>query len=136
MIRKILVGFDGSKSARHALTFARDMAAQTGAKITLLSVLEPPMAVDGYVNLAQQPAALETVQKVLDEATTGLPAGLVDKRVEVGGVAEVLCEQARQLEVDLIVVGARGLSAGGRWLLGSVSDRVVHHAGRPVTVIH
>ena len=136
MIRKILVGFDGSKSARRALAFARDLAGQTNAKVTVLSVLEPPMAVDGYVNLAQQPAATEALQKVLDEATAGLPAGLFDKRVEIGGVAEVLCEQAGRLEADLVVVGARGLSAGGRWLLGSVSDRVVHHAGRPVTVIH
>jgi nucleotide-binding universal stress UspA family protein len=36
---------------------------------------------------------------------------------------------------DHVVVGARGLNAGTRWLVGSVSDRVVHHAHCPVTVV-
>lgn len=143
MIRHILVGFDGSESARKALRFAHDLAVQTHAKLTLLFVLELPHVLpigplDGYLVTApsRDPEEIKTVQRLLDEAVADLPAAEVDKRVEVGRAADVVCEQANRLGADLIVVGARGLSAGGRWLLGSVSDRVTHHAGRPVVVVH
>ncbi|MBI5547736.1 MAG: universal stress protein [Deltaproteobacteria bacterium] len=143
MIGHVLVGFDGSASARKALRFAHDLAAQTGARLTALLVLELPHVLpigplDSYIVTAPQadPSEMERVRRLLGEAVADLPAAKVDQRVEVGRAAEVLCEQATKLGVDLIVVGARGLGVGGRWLLGSVSDRVVHHADRPVTVVH
>ena len=49
-------------------------------------------------------------------------------------MADTIVDTAAKLGVDLIVVGARGLGPGRRFLLGSISDRVVHHAGCPVTV--
>jgi nucleotide-binding universal stress UspA family protein len=138
MIRQLLVGYDGSDSAKHALAFARELSEQTGAKITLMTVIPPSLPVDPLAEVSQLPVEPNTDRyfRQLDEAAAGIPAGRVEKRIERGHVAEVLCEQGHRLQADLIVVGARGLSAGGRWLLGSVSDRVVHHAGRPVTVVH
>jgi nucleotide-binding universal stress UspA family protein len=144
MVRHVLVAYDGSPSARHAVSFAQGLAEQTGARITLMRVLEPGVApvsgypVDSFEVRVRQPdlTQVEVARKQLDEAASTLGSTRVEKRVETGPVAEVLCEQARRLEADLIVVGARGLSTGGRWRLGSVSDRVVHHADRPVTVVH
>ena len=82
------------------------------------------------------PKQLENMQRLLDQVAADLPSARVDKRVEVGHPADTIVSVANTLGVDLIVVGARGLNLGGKWLLGSVSDRVLQHAGRPVTVVH
>ncbi|MBI5545374.1 MAG: universal stress protein, partial [Deltaproteobacteria bacterium] len=66
----------------------------------------------------------------------GFPAERLNRLTKVGRAADVICEQGHELGADLIVLGARGMGAGGRLLLGSVSDRVTHQAARPVTIIH
>ena len=144
MLNHLLLGFDGSEPARKALKFAHDLILQTHAKLTVLYVLEFPRVLsiaplDGYIVTApaRDPKDLEIARKMLDEALADLPASQVEQNVLVGdSVADVICAEAARLKVDLIVVGARGRSPGGRWLLGSASDRIVHHAGRPVTVVH
>jgi nucleotide-binding universal stress UspA family protein len=82
------------------------------------------------------PKELENVQRLLEQVAADLPSAQVDKEVKVGHPADTIVDVANTLGVDLIVVGARGLNLGGKWLLGSVSDRVIQHAGRPVTVVH
>ncbi len=143
MVSHILVAVDGSESARKAARFAHDLAAQLAAKISLLYVLEPQQAVPvGFFDAVAvapapvDPADAEKVKAMLDRMAADLPRAKVEKLVEIGPVADTIIEQAAALNADLIVVGARGLGKGTRWLLGSVSDRVVHHAGRPVTVVH
>jgi nucleotide-binding universal stress UspA family protein len=58
----------------------------------------------------------------------------VNQIIESGAPAETICAQAEERNADLVVVGSRGMGAVGRWLLGSVSDRVVHLSKRPVVV--
>lgn len=142
MIRHILVAVDGSESCRKAARFAHDLAQQTQARITLLFVLEPPRALpvafmDAEVITGSQrtPREVEAVRRMLDELAADLPQAQVEKVVEMGPAADTILAQAEALGADHIVVGARGLSAGSRWLVGSVSDRVVHHARLPVTVV-
>ncbi|MFY0573054.1 universal stress protein [Cystobacter fuscus] len=79
---------------------------------------------------------LAAVRRLLDEVAADLPSAQVEKVVEMGRPADTIVAMADKLGADHIVVGARGLNAGGRWLLGSVSDRVLQLAGRPVTVVH
>ncbi|MFN7132914.1 MAG: universal stress protein [Myxococcales bacterium] len=143
MIRHILVAVDGSERSRKAARFARSLVSTPDAKITLLYVLEPQhgVAVGFFDAVAVTPAPVdekhaERVQQMLTKLASELPGVAVEKVVEIGPVADTIIEQADRLGADLIVVGARGLGAGERWLLGSVSDRVVHHARRPVTVVH
>lgn len=142
MLEKILVAVDGSKHSRRAAQFAHQLAAQTGAKLCLLFVVEPPRVIpiaplDSFAITPHvlSPAETVAVSKLLDEIAADLPRAKVDKQVVVGAPAPTIIEQAQEQNADLIVVGARGLGPGGRWLLGSVSDRVVHQAGRPVTVV-
>ena len=143
-IQHILVGIDGSEGSRRAARFAHALAVPLGARLTLMVVLEPPRVLafgplDGFAFSAPKldEAHLAGARKLLQEVGNDLPAGQVAHVVEVGDVADTLCAQAESLGADLVVVGARGMaSAAGRWLLGSVSDRVVHHARRPVTVVH
>ena len=52
-----------------------------------------------------------------------------------GRAGEIICEQAGKYQVDVIVIGSRGLGKISRTLFGSVSDYVVHRANRPVVVV-
>jgi nucleotide-binding universal stress UspA family protein len=74
---------------------------------------------------------------MLEEIAASLPPDQVkiDRVVEIGPAADTICDQAEKLNADMIFVGARGQKPIGRWLLGSISDRVVHHAKRAVTVV-
>lgn len=143
MIGHILVAIDGSEHSRRAARFAHDLAQQLGARITLLFVIEPPRILPfGFMDSAAispprvDEKELETVQRLLSQVAADLPKAQVEELVEIGHPADTIVAMAQRLGVDLIVVGARGLGAGGRWLLGSVSDRVLQHAARPVTVVH
>jgi nucleotide-binding universal stress UspA family protein len=143
VIGHILVAIDGSEHSRRAARFAHDLAQQIGARITLLFVLEPPRMLPlGFLDSAAiapphtDAKSIESVQRLLEQLAADLPKAQVEKQVEMGEPADTIVAVSQQLGVDLIVVGSRGLSRGGKWLMGSVSDRVVQHAGRPVTVVH
>ena len=143
MIQHILVAVDGSDASRRAARFAQELARQTQARITLLFVLETPRMLplafldsELITPPARTPEEINAVQRVLDEMAEGLSPPQVTKAVEIGAPADTILAMADSVGADHIVVGARGLSRGGKWLLGSVSDRVVHHAQRPVTVVH
>lgn len=143
MIQHILVAADGSEGSRRAATFARDLAQATGARITLLHVLEPiPMVNVGFAEFYgvthRQPTEeeLNQLRSALDEMVAGMPKDRAEVVIEYGSPADTIVAQAKQRGVDLIVMGARGMGAVGRFLVGSVSDRVVHHAECSVTVVH
>lgn len=142
MLAHVLVAYDGSEGSRHALQFARRLITQTQAKLTLVQAVELPVPVvigpfDGYVTLGDMPTTeqLQEAERKLRALVVDLPPERVGARVELGTPADVVVRVATELSPDLVVVGARGLSTAGRWLLGSVSDRVVHHCPCPVTVV-
>ncbi len=143
MITHILVGVDGSAASRHAAHQALALAEQLKAKVTLLFVLETPPVLpvgplSGYVVTApaRTPEDIERARRELAELVAERPGVVCERRVETGPhAAETLCDFAGKQSVDLLVVGARGRNAGARWLLGSTSDRVVHHAPCPVMVV-
>ena len=141
-MKHVLVAVDGSEGAKAAARYAADLARPLGAKLTLLSVLEPrPPVVVGFVD----PVPLATMVPTPDDrkavegrvaalaASLGLPD--VESAVVFGPAADTVLAEAGQRGADLVVVGARGLGPVGRWVLGSVSDRVVHHARVPVLVV-
>lgn len=142
MVQHLLIAVDGSSSSHHAANQGFGLARQTGAKVTLAYVLESPPVIpvgplSGYVMTAppRTDADLERARAELKSLAKEAQGVTVETRVELGVPADVLCELAERLSVDLIVVGARGLTPGTRWLMGSVSDRVVHHAPCPVLVV-
>ncbi len=140
MLGHVLVAYDGSEGSRHALQFARKLIGKSDTTLTLVQAVELPMPVvigpfDGYVTLGDLPTKeqLAEAENKLKELVLDLPPDRVKTRVELGSAGEVICRAAEELSPDLVIVGARGLGTAGRWLLGSVSDRVVHHCSRPVT---
>lgn len=135
-LQHILVGTDFSEASRAALDAGRNLARAAGARLTLLHVCPPGVDALGAAGLEQGMAMGHRVHEalaVLKDRLTGVP----DSRVELvtdPSPAAALVDFAASHEVDLIVVGSHGRGAAGRFLLGSVADRVARHAGCSVLV--
>ena len=141
MLNRILVAVDGSDGSRKAVRFAIELTRLIRARLILLSVLERPTVVpfgplDGFAFAGMESEdQLAAVRAMLDEIGRELPADQVEKRIEFGSPAEVIVEQANAAGADMVVLGSRGHGPVGRWLVGSTTDRVVHHCRSPVTVV-
>jgi nucleotide-binding universal stress UspA family protein len=137
-IRKILVAFDGSTSSKKAFRDAVDLAMTLNAKITILSVIHVPDfspsmdEIEETVDEAEkhfQPLHLELTEL---GQQNGLQIKTVIKR---GHSAETIIKYASDNEIDLIVMGTRGLGGFKKMLIGSVAQKVVSYSNTPVMVI-
>jgi nucleotide-binding universal stress UspA family protein len=142
MINHILVGVDGSTQSIQAAHYAMGLAEQTKAKLTFLFVIETPQVIpigpmSGYVttSAARSQEDVKKAEAIVEQVAKERPTLAITTRVDLGNPTDVLCTAAVDLKADLLVVGARGHNAAQRFLLGSVSDRVVHHAPCPVLVV-
>ena len=142
MFAKLLLASDGSDYALRAAEAAAVMAKAHGCSVTVLHVFTMPVmqmaatgievdpgAVNAYVEEVQDSVARRT-GRVLEDA--GVP---YDTLTEVGQPAEVIVRIAEDDGYDLIVLGSRGMTALKSFLLGSVSDKVCHHAHCPVLIV-
>ena len=137
MLKTILVANDGSKSAERAFQFAVELAKAFQAKVTVVSVAQPSEPPTSVETPALLEAATEHFEKdfvVFREAakTAGVP---LETAVVVGYPADQIVHQAAEREADMIVMGHRGRSRIQRWLLGSVSKRVLSYATCTVTIV-
>jgi len=121
-ISKILVAIDGSESAEKALEHVVQLAKKHKAEVTLLNIGESKL-------FDFKPKVVKEVgERVLSDAATKVKGLEVNTQLEFGNPAETIIEVAEKGNYDLIAVGNRGLSSVKRFLLGSVSDDVSHHA--------
>jgi nucleotide-binding universal stress UspA family protein len=144
---RILIGTDGSDDALAAARRAVDVLA-SDATIHLICVAEPPaiasagmesgfaggIATPREVDAAWEDAIGEA-RAALERTASAVGVASVETEVERGTPGTVLCERAKALNADVVVVGSRGRGAIRRVLLGSVSTYVVHNAPCPVLVI-
>ena len=144
MYDAIVVGTDGSDTAKEAVRPASELAKTVGAKLHLVSAYEP--VPEGRLRQERQqvPDDLqwmvnpkEDVENTLKEAA----AEIEEKGVEVatyareGDPADAILDVAEEEKADLIVVGNKGMSGARRFLLGSVPNKVSHHAPSSVMII-
>ena len=137
MLRTILVAFDGSDPARRAFSFALEIAAKFQSKLLVLGVIrlpEPAISVEVHamVDKGQDHFKEEFSKLESDAAAAGVGFSSL---VAVGHPAEHILRHSEDSHADLIVMGRRGTTRASRWLLGSVSERVLQHAHCPVTVV-
>jgi nucleotide-binding universal stress UspA family protein len=133
---KMLVGYDGSASARLALDRA---VAMTTATDTLGVISVAPIVAGGARSGGPFVAGdgPEEHRASLAEAVALLkPYGIEPRTIEaIGDPGSAICEAAERDGYDVIVVGSRNLNGVRRALLGSVSDRVAHHAPCDVLIV-
>jgi nucleotide-binding universal stress UspA family protein len=137
---KILLATDGSKDAELAAKAAVDLSTRTGAQLHVVHAWRP-LPHYAYPSLTPEeyhPPFEEGARKLLDEQLEhideagGVVAG---SHLVAGRPADAILDLAEKVEVDLIVVGSRGLGPLRRLVVGSVSGEIVHHADLPVLVV-
>ena len=138
-IKKVLVGIDGSESSKKALEMAIVITKAAAAGLTILEVIEEfgplpgyygsiPAGVDRAKWISEQ--RFETIHPMLDEENVNW-----DRIVVEGYPADEICKIAGNGNFDLVVIGSKGRSSMDRFLLGSVSDKVVHHSPCSVMIV-
>lgn len=140
MTPRVVVGIDGSPGAETALRFAADEASQRGLPLRIVCAWEAPAGT--YVGEAFAPTADGIVEAehhaddVLRAALERLAGGgaIETEALSIEGhPAKVLIEQSQ--DAALLVVGSRGRGAAASLLLGSVSQKLAHHAPCPLVIV-
>jgi nucleotide-binding universal stress UspA family protein len=135
---KILVGYDGSGEAKRALEWAAKLyRAEPSSSITVIGVAPALDAAPRIPDAVDPTSDLPLHERQLAEASSILAAAGVEAEtiLRVGRPAEEILDTAEERNFDLVVLGHRGMGAARRFLMGSVSERVVRHATRPVLVV-
>ena len=144
MFSSIVVGNDGSDTAREAVRQATELARRVGASIELVSAYEPVPASrlrDERHDTPDDPEwtvnPREDVDATLGEAAESVREAGVAVRTYAreGDPADAILDVAEEEVADLIVVGNKGLTGAKRFLLGSVPNKVSHHAPCSVMII-
>lgn len=139
---QIVVGVDGSDQSLRAARVAVGLARTHGSKLHLVTVVRPP---EGWWGVVGSPppaealsASMERAQRsVLDTTLAALEVGDVDIVVteEIGDPAVALSSYCEQIGAGMLVVGRRGAGLVERIVLGSVADRLAHHAPCPLMIV-
>ncbi len=145
MFASIVVGTDGSETATTAVRYAIDLSRELGARLQIVSAYEPVSAgrlrgetVDVPEDLQWMVNPHEEVLEMLEEARRDAEAagvGEVETYARQGDAADAILDVAEEQRSDLIVVGNKGMTGAKRFLLGSVPNKVSHHAPCSVLVV-
>ena len=144
MFGSIVVGTDGSETARQAVREAVELAKQVNATVDIVSAYEPVSNQRLREESRQAPEDLqwmvnarEDVDATLREAAeeVGESGVKVHTFAREGDPADAILDVAEERGADLIVVGNKGMTGAKRFLLGSVPNKVSHHAPCSVLIV-
>jgi nucleotide-binding universal stress UspA family protein len=141
----ILVGTDGSDTATTAVRYAIDLARELSARLLIVSAYEPVSDQRLRNEKLEVPKDLQwmvnprdDVLAMLDRAKSeaqGVGVSEVETYARQGDAADAILDVAEEQRSDLIVVGNRGMTGAKRFLLGSVPNKVSHHAPCSVLIV-
>ena len=144
MFSSIVVGTDGSATAAAAVDEAVALAAKSGARLVVVSAYEPvsnsrPRSEhEAFSEEADWMVPRDEVLAVLERArATAVESGIgeVETFARQGDAADAIIDIAEEQGCDLIVVGSKGMTGAKRFLLGSVPNKVSHHAPCSVLIV-
>jgi nucleotide-binding universal stress UspA family protein len=144
MFKTVVVGTDGSETATDAVRQAAELAKDLGASLEIVSAYEPVPAQRLRQERRETPEELqwainprEDVEATLQAAAeiarqAGVTANTHQRQ---GDPADAILDVAEERGADLVVVGNKGMTGAKRFLLGSVPNKVSHHAPCSVLII-
>ena len=146
---KIMVAYDSSESSKRALDLAAKTAAMFKGELVILTVISrevPPTFIEG----SEGPTLSADIQRYLDLRKDFYTRSLEEAKTEVkdrypglkfeailleGRPSATIVEVAEERDVNLIIIGSRGLGGITGWILGSTSRRVVDQCTKPILVV-
>ena len=144
MFDRIVVGTDGSETATEAVRTAVELARLSGAKLEIVSAYQPvpqqrlrdeSEGISGDVAHSVNPR--EDVELVLGNAAAVAKKAEVDvvTHPREGDPADAILDVAEENDADLVLVGNKGMTGARRFLLGSVPNKISHHAPCDVWIV-
>ena len=134
-MKKVLVGFDGSEGSENALNKAM-LIMDEGGELIVLAVVPLPSEknfVDQKTYELMKQKAKNIVDSVLQDV--GRHDYDVAGMVEEGDIAAKIIDIANSLQCDIIVLGSKGASELGTYPIGSIANKVVQYAHKPVMIV-
>jgi nucleotide-binding universal stress UspA family protein len=144
MFKSIVVGTDGSDTATQAVRQAVDLARSVGAKLEFVSAYEPVPKQRLSEERRDAPEDLQWAINPREDVDATLEAAAelaraadvpVNTYARQGDPADAVLDVAEEIEADLIIVGNKGMTGAKRFLLGSVPNKVSHHAPCSVLIV-
>lgn len=140
MFNKILLPVDGSDHSKKAIEYVKSLAEKYHSKVVIINVVELPILIDPYQihgNIYDdlERSLKEQAKSILENTKNELSGLEVETKALEGNAELIITNMANENDFDLIVMSNRGLTAFKGFLLGSVSNYVVHHAKCPVFMI-
>jgi nucleotide-binding universal stress UspA family protein len=145
MFASIVVGTDGSDTAKTAVRYAIDLARELGARLQIVSAYEPVSDQRRREETLDVPEDLQWLVNLREDVLAQLEEAKEDARIagvtkvetfaRQGDAADAILDVAEEQRSDLIVVGNRGMTGAKRFLLGSVPNKVSHHAPCSVLIV-
>ncbi len=137
-IRKILVPIDGSCHSLKALGIAKKMAKIFDSKIVLIHVVDLDHLGESPTH-ELDPESLENIRleraKILDEADAECSVITSEKYCVLGNPAEEILKKLKEDDMDLVIIAKKGASGIERYIIGSVSAKVIEHSSKSVYLI-
>jgi nucleotide-binding universal stress UspA family protein len=145
-MKRLLVAYDGSEASNKAIDVAVQCCTPDD-ELVLLTVIPAALVESTFTNMLLptidlstvvtpgtfKEKAMENLGKLAKELEGKI--GKVDIAVEAGDPADEILLVAKKYDSDIILIGYKGYGKEGRFLLGSVTDKVVRHASRSVLVV-
>jgi nucleotide-binding universal stress UspA family protein len=145
-MKKLLVAYDGSDASKKAIETVLKCSSKQD-EITLLTVLPAELAESSFTKMllptidlssiiksgSFKEKAMESLNKISKQIETDVSK--VNTMVESGDPADEILITAKKVDADIIIIGYKGYGKEGRFLLGSVTDKVVRHASTSVLVV-
>lgn len=145
-MKRMLIAYDGSEASTKAI----DMALKCSGKddeVIVLTVIPAELTESSFTNMLLPTIDLKSVvksgsfkekaMKKMNEITKQIEGKIskIETVIESGDAADEILLASKKYEADLIIVGYKGYGKEGRFLLGSVTDKVVRHASKSVLVV-
>lgn len=145
-MKKLLIAYDGSDASKKAIDVTLKCA-DDDDEIVILTVIPAELSKSAFTNMllptidlssvvksgSFKEKAMESLKKVAKEIEGKVSK--VDVAVEAGDPADEILLSSKKFECDIIIIGYKGYGKEGRFLLGSVTDKVVRHASKSVLVV-